>query len=147
MITAHSARHHPWQGGVTLIELLLVLVIMSVGLVGLSGLYGTAFRALDTQDGLVDATQLAQACAEQVLDARHRVRTDSSAFDIAAFVAPACASAPSGFSVSGPTLGAVYTGTGTTLCPDGIRCRDLQVSVSHLASGTDAQVDWLLVEY
>lgn len=140
----HNARR---TRGVTLIELLLVLVLLSVGLLGLSGLYATGFRALDVHAALVDSAQLAQACVERALDARHRVRPDGGNFELSAFTPPSCATPPAGFVVQGPQLSAVYVGTGDTLCPQGLQCRDLSVTVTHPASGALSSVDWLLVAY
>lgn len=134
--------------GFSLIELVIVLVLISVGLLGLSrlgaGLSSRLFGAAD----LGAMSQLAQECAERVVN----VRRDSG-FASTLLTSTLCDPTPASY-VRTLTLPATYVGGATTpACPTGATCRDVTVkvcagSVSPCpAAAPSASVAFMLVQY
>ncbi len=131
------------ERGVTLLEMVMVIVIVAVAFTALASLFGMAGRALPLNDGMQGAGQMAQACAERILSARH---TPGFVFNTAASSLQAnhCGMASAGYTLalteaSGPLDAA--------LCPSTVTCRAFTVRVTPaVAGGASSQVDFLLVQ-
>lgn len=131
------------QYGVTLLEMVLVIVILGLAFTALSGLFATAVRTLPVNDQLQSAGQLAQGCAERILSAR---RTPDFVFTapVSTLVTSHCAFTSTAYTL---ILSEAAGPLPPPLCPTGLSCRHLTVTVSPLAgSGAGAQLDFLLAQ-
>jgi prepilin-type N-terminal cleavage/methylation domain-containing protein len=129
--------------GVTLLEMVLVMVILGLAFTALSGLFATAVRTLPVNDQLQSAGQLAQGCADRILSAR---RTPDFVFTtpVGTLVTSHCAFTSTAFTL---TLSEAAGPLAASLCPSGLSCRHLTVSVTPVAgSGVAAQLDFLLAQ-
>ena len=128
--------------GFSLVELVIVIIVISVGLLGIASLFSISAKSLSTNEVLQQATQYAQECAELAI-ARRR----NSGFAWFANNTFSCDN-PTGFTRTTNPVGNVYTGTSTGACPNGISCRNVNITVT---STTDtalyASITIMLVNY
>lgn len=119
--------------GFTLIELVMVMVVISVGFVGLARLFANTNVGLARAEGAQVAAQYAQECAERVLGARRDL----------GFSSPAINNTMCTLGV--PSLGATYTGSSTSVCPNSVTCRD--VTVTGTSGSYSSTIVFTLVQY
>ena len=120
--------------GFTLIELVIVMLIISAGLLGIASLFGNTSSALSTNEGLQQATQYAQECAERVVGIRRSSGFGSSS--ISSTMCNTTADTPAGLlppMATGFTRSVAittYNGTGSP-CPTGTaNCKNVVVTVT-----------------
>lgn len=131
------------QRGVTLLEMVVVIVIVALAFAALAGLFAMAGRALPLNERLQGAGQLAQACAERILSARH---TPGFVFNTPAATLQAtyCDAASTGYTLS---LAESAGPIDASLCPTAVTCRAFTVSVTPSPSGdVSSRLDFLLVQ-
>jgi prepilin-type N-terminal cleavage/methylation domain-containing protein len=128
--------------GFTLIELTVVIVVIVASLVVISRLFGNNARLLSVNENLQQATQYAQECAERVLATRR-----SSTFDWFASNTFSCGANPTGFTQTANPVGAIYTGGSAGACPQGIKCRDVNITVTSNADNSQSRITLLLAYY
>lgn len=121
----------------------MVIVIVGLAFAALAGLFAMAARALPLNDRMQGAGQMAQACAERIMAARHTpgfVFTTSAASLQASY----CGASATGYTLAlTEAAGALDTG----LCPSTVTCRAFTVSVSSSSGGeVSSRLDFLLVQ-
>lgn len=128
------------QRGFSLIELVIVMLIISGGVLGLAGAFGNAAKSLTINESLQQAAQYGQECAEKALANRH----DNGFAGMAAF---ACDANPAGYTRVA-AVGAVYTGTAVSACPNSIQCRDIVITTTSTSNGTlNSSITVMLASY
>lgn len=127
------------RAGFTLLELVCVVAVMSIGLAGLSRLFQQTREGPIYAAAVQNATQLAQECAELLLDTRR-----STGY-----------SAPTSATCNGLTLPSGYSRTllpattTTSACPSGAACTYWKVAVTAPAESTTVTTSTvvMLVQY
>lgn len=129
--------------GFTLVEMILVMIVISIGALGITRLFGNMGKSLSTNEIIQQATQYAQQCAEAVI-AKQRDQ-GFSWFTNNTF---SCGSNPTSFTLTTNPVGATYTGTSTSACPNGVSCRNASITAtSTVNTALFSSVTILLVDY
>ena len=131
--------------GFTLIEMVLVMLVITAGLVGLTGLFSTTAMSLSTNEGLQNAAQYAQECAEHVISTRRNFGFSSSSINN-----NMCTASPDTGIARTVTVGSAATGTSaaTDPCPFGISCKNVVIAVTSSANGAPtSSITVMLVNY
>ena len=88
------------------------------------------------------AAQYAQECAERVMATRRNL-----GFDWFATKTFSCGANPNGFTRTQNPVGALYTGGGSSACPNAISCRDVSITVTSTANPSLTSAITLLLVY
>jgi prepilin-type N-terminal cleavage/methylation domain-containing protein len=128
--------------GFTLIELVLVILIISGGMLGLTLAFSNSAKSLFINETVQQAAQYAQECAESAIATRR-----NAGFDWFANNTFLCATNANGINLIA-TVGALYTGTILTACPNGIQCRDITITATSSSNAQlSSSINLMLVRY
>ena len=137
--------------GFTLIELIVVVIMVGAGLAAITSLYANSVTTIGAAEQLQIATEYTQQCAERVIQVKRDFGITSSAQSLDTYASPTSSpictvlgTLPSGYART-VYITATYTGTSTSVCPNGATCRD--VAVTTTTGSLSYSANLLLVSY